>query len=174
MASQITSLTVVYSIVYSDADQGKHPSSASLASVRGIHRDRWITSTAPVNSPHKGPVTRKMLPFDDLIMWPSLYKIMRTLQWMSRQKNYVLHREIWVEGRLNICILQYFVFMDKGHGYISFCVNSSPPSAAYMRQLIETALVQIMASRLFGGKPLSEPMLHFCQLDPSKQTSVKF
>ena len=35
MASQITSLTIVYSIVYSDADQRKHQSSASLAFVRG-------------------------------------------------------------------------------------------------------------------------------------------
>ena len=61
MASQITSLTVVYSAVYSGADQRKHQSSASLAFVRGIHR--W-----PVNSPHKGPVTRKMFPFDDDIM----------------------------------------------------------------------------------------------------------
>ena len=42
IASQITSLTVVYSIVYSDADQRKHQSSASLAFVWGIHRDRWI------------------------------------------------------------------------------------------------------------------------------------
>ena len=39
MASQITSLTVVYSTVYSDADQRKHQSSASLAFVWGIHRD---------------------------------------------------------------------------------------------------------------------------------------
>ena len=38
-----------------------HQSSASLAFVRGIHR--W-----PVNSPHKLPVTRKMFPFDDVIM----------------------------------------------------------------------------------------------------------
>ena len=38
MASQITSLTVVYSAVYSDVDQRKHRSSASLAFVRGIHR----------------------------------------------------------------------------------------------------------------------------------------
>ena len=36
--SQITSLTIVYSTVYSDADQRKHQSSASLAFVRGIHR----------------------------------------------------------------------------------------------------------------------------------------
>ena len=62
VTSQITSLTIVYSTVYSGADQRKHQSSASLAFVRGIHR--W-----PVNSPHKGPVTRKMLPFDDVIMW---------------------------------------------------------------------------------------------------------
>ena len=52
MASQITSLTVVYSTVYSCADQRKHLSSASPAFVRGIRR--W-----PVNSPRKGPVTRK-------------------------------------------------------------------------------------------------------------------
>ena len=61
VASQITSLTIVYTTVYSDADQSKHQSSASLAFVRGIHR-------GPVNSPHKGPVTRKMFPFDDVIM----------------------------------------------------------------------------------------------------------
>ena len=42
MACQITSLTVVYSTVYSDADQSKHQSSASLTFVWGIHRDRWI------------------------------------------------------------------------------------------------------------------------------------
>ena len=60
-ASQITSLTIVYSTVYSDTDQRKHQSSASLAFVRGIHR-------GPVNSPHKCLITRKMCPFDDVIM----------------------------------------------------------------------------------------------------------
>ena len=60
-ASQITSLTIVYSTVYSGADQRKHQSSASLVFVREIHR-------SPVNSPHKWPVTRKMFPFDDVIM----------------------------------------------------------------------------------------------------------
>ena len=45
MASQSTSLTVVYSTVYSDIDHKKHQSSASLAFVRGIHRDRWIPRT---------------------------------------------------------------------------------------------------------------------------------
>ena len=61
MASQITSLTIVYSTVYSDAYQRKHQSSASLAFVRGIHR-------GPVNSLHKWPVTRKMFPFHDVVM----------------------------------------------------------------------------------------------------------
>ena len=61
MASQIASLTIVYSTVYSGADQRKHQSSASLAFVPGIHR-------GPVNFPLKWPVTRKMFPFDDVIM----------------------------------------------------------------------------------------------------------
>ena len=61
IASQITSLAIVYSIVYSDADQRKHQSSASLAFVRVMHR-------GPVNSPHKWPVTWRMFPFDDVIM----------------------------------------------------------------------------------------------------------
>ena len=61
MASQITSLTIVYSNVYSSTDEQKHQNSVSLAFVRGIHR--W-----PVTSPHNGPVTRKMLPFDDVII----------------------------------------------------------------------------------------------------------
>ena len=61
MASQITGVSIAYSAVCSGADQRKHQSSTSLAFVRGIHR--W-----PVNSPHKGPVTRKMFPFNDVIM----------------------------------------------------------------------------------------------------------
>ena len=72
IASQITSLTIDCSTVYSCADQRKYQSTASLVFVRGIHR--W-----PVNSLHKWPVTRKcfhlmtsswtrkMLPFDDVI-----------------------------------------------------------------------------------------------------------
>ena len=61
IVSQITSLTIVYSTVYSGADQRKHQSSASLAFVQGIHR-------GPVNSLHKGSVTRKMFLFDDVIL----------------------------------------------------------------------------------------------------------
>ena len=68
MASQITSLTIVYSTVYSGANQRKHQSSASLAFVRGTHR--W-----PINSPHKWPVTRKMFPFDDGMMWHNVENV---------------------------------------------------------------------------------------------------
>ena len=66
MASQITCVSIVCSAVCSGAGQRKHQSSASLAFVRGI---QWW----PVDSPHKGPVTQKMFPFDDVIVkW---YKI---------------------------------------------------------------------------------------------------
>ena len=61
MVSQITSLTLVYSTVFSGPYQRKHQSSASLAFMRRIYR-------GPVKSPHKWPVTRKMFPFDDVIM----------------------------------------------------------------------------------------------------------
>ena len=51
----------VCSAVCSCAHQRKYQSPVSLAFVRGIHR-------SPVDSPHKGQVTRKMFPFDDVIM----------------------------------------------------------------------------------------------------------
>ena len=51
----------LFTQTFIQADQRKHESSASLAFVRGIHR--W-----PVNSPHKWTVTRKMFPFDDVII----------------------------------------------------------------------------------------------------------
>ena len=75
IASLLTSLTIVYSTVYSDADQRKHESSASLAFVWGIHR-------GPVNSPHKWLVTRKMFPFDDVIMVVN-YSIGTDVLWES-------------------------------------------------------------------------------------------
>ena len=61
IVSQITGISIVYSIVWSGADQRKHQSSVSLVFVGWIHR--W-----PVNSPHKGPATRKMFPFNDVSM----------------------------------------------------------------------------------------------------------
>ena len=84
MASQIISLTIVYSTVYSGADQRKHQSSSSLAFMRGIHR--W-----PVNSQHKWPVTWKMFLFDDVLMNPlqSVY-ITTTKQSTTKQYAYII------------------------------------------------------------------------------------
>ena len=67
MASQVTGVSIVCLIVCSGVDQRKHRSSASRAFVRGIHR--W-----PEDSPHKGSVTRKMFPFDEVIMDCSMAK----------------------------------------------------------------------------------------------------
>ena len=61
MASQITSLTIVYSTVYARCRSKKLQTSASLAFVRGIHR-------SPVNSPHKRPLMQKKFPFDGTII----------------------------------------------------------------------------------------------------------
>ena len=62
MASQ-SNVSIGCSAVCSGADQRKHQSSAALVFVMGIHR--WS-----VGSPYMyiGPVTRKMFPFDDVIM----------------------------------------------------------------------------------------------------------
>ena len=79
MVSQITGVSIVYSTICSGADQRKHHRSASLAFVRGIHR--W-----PLDSPHKGPVTQKMLPFEDVIM---------QLAEMSHDSNGVLHIRVF-------------------------------------------------------------------------------
>ena len=86
MASQITSLTIVYSTVYSGADQREHQSSASLAFMRGIHR--W-----PVNSPHKRSVTRKIFSFDDVIM--SVKATFLDILHMIRFRMYAIHFQPW-------------------------------------------------------------------------------
>ena len=53
-------------------------------------------------------------------------------------------------------------------------VNSSRPDDAYMHQYNISSLLQIMARRLFGAKPLSEPMLPYYQLDKEHNISAKF
>ena len=104
MASQITSLASVYSTVYLGVDQRKHQSSASLAFVCGIHR-------GPVNSPHKGPVTRKMFPFDDVIM--------KCKSMVSCQKGPTRHAYAWQIGpfwqdTLEMCLNEVLGDIDDG------------------------------------------------------------
>ena len=52
------------------------------------------------------------------------------------------------------------------HRRVIIWINSFPPSGAYMHQWTGSVMVEIMACRLCGAKPLSKPMLGHCQLDP--------
>ena len=119
IASQITSLTSVYSIVYSCAHQRKRQSSALLAFAQGIHR--W-----PVNSPHKWPVTRKMFPLDDVIMIRKVfpcYDIFSSTNTYNWQK-ICLPRGIEILMREAIHMLECFLlFLPNFHW--SFMISST-------------------------------------------------
>ena len=60
MAFHMTSLTIVYSTVYSCAD---HRTPKLRVSGLCVDIHQW-----PMNSPHKWPVTRKIIPCDDVIL----------------------------------------------------------------------------------------------------------
>ena len=78
------------------------------------------------------------------------------------------------EAKPNTFLVWKYVWKYRHEMVSILCINSSLPSAAYMRKWIGSALVQIMACRLFGAKPLPEPMLTYCKLDHGEQTLVKF
>ena len=106
-ASQITSHTIVYSTVYSDADQRKHQNFASLPLVRGIHR-------GSVDSPHKWPVTRKMFSFDDVIIQKNVFDGHRLLE------SYHLYTNRYDISSVHcICICVYVCV----HVYVCTCAN---------------------------------------------------
>ena len=173
MAFQITRVLIVYSTVCSGTDQRKHQSSVSLAFVRGIHR-------RPANFPHKRPVTRKMSPFDGVIMSPGLNELtiaeasdfdgqksigvpwQVALQWSlnsfrprqnGRRFADDTFKRIFLDENARISMKISLKFVPKGP------INNIP------------ALVQIMAWRRPGDKPLSEPMMiclltHICVTRP--------
>ena len=116
IASQITSLTIVYSTVYWDADQRKHQSSASLAFVRGIHQGQ-------VSSLHKRPVTRRMFPFDDVIV-----EKVFSLRWH-------LHENLLVATTLFYCC--YYCFM--------------PREGRHFRVNTYNAIMTLLSHHVFGG-----------------------
>ena len=74
------------------------------------------------------------------------------------------------------CLNQNIVWSPKSvtQGTLIKFINSLRPRDAYMRHQSRPSLVQIMACRLCGTKPLSEPMLDYCKLDPWEHISVKF
>ena len=180
MASQITSLTIVYSTVYPGADQRKHQSSASLAFVREIHR-------SPVNSPHKGPVTRKMFPFDDAIMRPILIQVYVAIcmspahnEWMTSTVGWVIFCSLsdiisWVNtlrprqnGRHFADDIFKWIFLNE-NVWIPIEISLKFAPQGPINNI--PALVQIMAWRLPGDKPLSGPMMvslltHICVSRP--------
>ena len=87
IASEITTLTIVYSTVYSDADQRKHQSSASLAFVWGIHRDRWIPRT---KGQLRGKCFHLMTSSCDVLMRHLLWSIEVSRFWWAIPKNVIL------------------------------------------------------------------------------------
>ena len=134
IASQITSRMIVYSVVYSHANQRKHQSSASLAFVRGIHR--W-----PVSSPHKWPVMRKMFPFDDVIMVQRSYyifdaglninPILEEPRWnllsaMASRERYgvsnhwqldCFFNSLFTMGKLRVSLSGYYILFDNSNSH---------------------------------------------------------
>ena len=126
VASQITSLTIVYAIVSSCADQRKEQSSTSLAFVRGIYQWHVISS-------HKGPVTPKMFPFDDFTMEYSGTSMILLL----------------VPGYIR----KYLTFVpnnSKQHVSSQWTVNSLWPIDVIWRQGTRTTLAQVMACCLMA------------------------
>ena len=126
MASQITSLTIVYSTIYSNADQRKHQKLCVTGLCAG-------NSLGPVNSPHKGPVTRKMFPLDDVIMESSICR-----QHIFKKMYFVTH---WTHGKFGEILIKMQIFWLKqmhlkmsstkwrpfclGHiSMITFCISS--------------------------------------------------
>ena len=103
--SQITGVSIVYWTVCSDGDQRQHQSSASLAFVKGFHR-------STVKSPHKGPATRKMFPFDDVIMLGNgLQSFINKV--LSKPMRLETSDTIWCpQGKVNY---RFFFLHDKRH-----------------------------------------------------------
>ena len=109
--------------------------------VRGIHRSR-------VNSLHKGQL-RAAFVFSLICAWINV--------WVGQDNN-------GGAGDLRRHRAYYDVIVMISWDVL--VVNPFPQSVAYMRQWIGSALVQIMAWRPFGAKPLAQPMLGYHQLDP--------
>ena len=129
IVSEITSPTTVYSTVYSDADQRKHQSSAPLAFVRGIHR-------GPVTSPHKWPVTRKMLPFDDVIMMSNLSHFRcRPKSRVCKMWKYKISKDVWISHKASIFGCMDGTLIIKVARNLWFAVSNSAPIAHFTSAL---------------------------------------
>ena len=114
MASQITSLTIVYSTVCSGGDQRKHQSSASLAFVRGR------------NSPHKCPVTRKLFPFDDVILLQQPFALWVVVLAMCDATCHLLVQcfgKYTLNDSWSICVIQFVWKFYLNNFYLTFLLQ---------------------------------------------------
>ena len=101
----------------------------------------------------------------------------RFYMWVKRWYHFYVVRVKWITQAIDIEVLPeyYRAFVTRFCQLHLYEVNNSlRPSDAYMRRKPRPSLIQMMACRLFGAKPLSEPMLHCCKFDIKEQTSVTF
>ena len=175
MASQITNLTIVCSSVYSGGDQRKYQSSASLAFVGGIHR--W-----PVNSPHKGPVTRKMFH----LMTSSCYwrcKSWLIIGWLFVDTTALKYRSgVWLVVQITVRLIvnsgtatlkQYIHQMAH---FSSWYTEGKRPKLKKNIRCLKTGYVRSMCTALHGDSySLSNLGLHgniCCQISWASEYTV--
>ena len=151
IASQITSLTTVYSTVSSGVDQRKQRSSVSLAFVRGIHR--W-----PVNSPHKGPVTRKMFLFDDVIMICFFYfaaqldNFMVVTSEVAEPPSHGLN--LYRRDKYRLCV--QYQYRPGAFGETVYCNPGTVGSAVFITRNLHNNYLSISEIKLFGTRKCSD------------------
>ena len=101
MMSQISSLAIVFSTVYSGADQRKHQSSASLAFVRGIHR--WP------EFPTQRASNAEMFPFDDVTMCSAIH--------LPLLHTTASHTSQWLCTRFMLCCVLLWLHIGRNYPY---------------------------------------------------------
>ena len=128
LASQITSLSIVFTSIYLGGDQRKHQSSASMAFVCAIHR--W-----PVNFPHKWPETRKIFPFDNVIIIFHVRKYQSLLRWDIKAPWHKGTSKINSKGHMfwcrSLCVIPSDVIKDQ-RKMLCICDNNIIYSYIYI------------------------------------------
>ena len=138
MVSQITSLTTVYWTVYSDAENIK----------ASRHWPLWGEFTGEF--PHQESITRKMFPFDDVIAWDRKVNQKYSDWWCKKPWSHVIRR-----------YMDFWSFLCAWFNSLNIEAEwRIYPPVNY------PSLVQIMACRLVGDKPFSEPVLEYCRFEP--------
>ena len=135
----------------------------------------WILTTITLKFVRKGVIDNE-LTLVQVMAWCQLGRIGMWLKWSGCPLDNKIFQDVaklcmhnWSE---RIDILPHFTLnhlFPEG----TFFFNSMRPRDAYMCWQLRPSLVKIIACRLFHAKPLPEPMLPYCQLDPRELTSVK-